>query len=209
MKFYDCSSAPSPRRIRIFIAEKGLEIETVQVDLGAGEHLSEEFRKINPQCTVPVLELDDGTCLCDSNSISLYLDEVHPQPNLLGRDAKEKAVIAMWNREIEFNGFLAIAECFRNRTRGLANRALTGTVNYAQIPELSERGRQRTRQFFADLDQRLADSDYIAGDRFTVADITAVVAIDFAKWIKESIADDQANLQRWYDAVAARPGVVS
>ena len=209
MKFYDCSTAPSPRRIRIFIAEKELDIETVQVDLGSGEQLSEAFRKLNPQCTVPVLELDDGTCLCDSTSISVYLDETYPEPNLMGRDAKEKALIAMWQREMDLNGLMAIAECFRNRSKGLQNRSLTGAVNYPQIPELVERGRQRTRQFFADLDKRLGDSEYIAGDRFTIADITAIVSIDFAKWIKEFIPDDAANLKRWYDSVSARPGVVA
>jgi glutathione S-transferase len=208
MKFYDCATAPSPRRVRIFIAEKGLDIETIQVDLAAGEHLSDAFRKLNPQCTVPVLELDDGTCLIDSISISLYLDETYPEPNLMGRNAREKAVISMWQREMDSNGFLAVGECFRNRSKGLTNRALTGPVAYAQIPELAERGRLRTRQFFNDLDKRLAGSEYIAGERFTIADITAVVAVDFAKWIKEFIPDDAVHLKRWYETVSVRPGVV-
>jgi glutathione S-transferase len=110
MKFYDCATAPSPRRVRIFIAEKGLDIETVQVDLASGEHLSDAFRQLNPQCTVPVLELDDGTCLNDSISISLYLDETYHEPNLMGRNAREKAVISMWQREMDSNGFLALGE---------------------------------------------------------------------------------------------------
>lgn len=208
MKFYDCITAPSPRRVRIFIAEKELDIETVQVDMRNGEQLSESFRKLNPQCTVPVLELDDGTCLCDSYCISLYLEETHPEPNLMGRGAREKAVIAMWQREMDQNGLMAVAECLRNRAKGLRDRALTGPVNYAQIPELGERGEKRTRQFFTDLDKRLGESEYIAGGRYTIADITAIVSVDFAKWIKVFIPDDAHNLKRWYETVAARPGVV-
>ena len=205
MKFYDCLSAPSPRRVRMFLAEKGITLDTVQVDLGAGEHLNDAFRSINPHRTVPVLELDDGTRLLDSNSISLYLDEIFPQLNLTGRDAKERAVIAMWQRELDLNGFGAVAECFRNSTKGLRNRALTGPVNYEQIPALAERGRLRVRHFFSNLNRTLQDSEFIAGDRFTVADITAFVAVEFARAVKESVPDDTVHLTRWRDAIRARP----
>ena len=206
MKFYDCGTAPSPRRVRIFIAEKGLEIETVEVDLRNGEHLSPEFRKINPHCTVPALELDDGTCIAEIPPICRYLEELHPEPNLLGADARERAIIAMWDRYMELDGVMAVAEALRNRAKGMKGRALTGPVGYEQIPELAERGRKRTGQFFTDLDERLGESDYIAGDRFSVADITAFVAVEFAGWLKITIADEQNNLRRWYDTVAARPG---
>jgi len=209
MIFYDCATAPSPRRVRIFLAEKGLEIDTVQVDLQKGEHLAPAFRAINPFCTVPVLELDDGTRLLESNSICLYLEETNPEPNLLGRDAKEKAVIAGWNREMEWNGFMAMADAFRNRARGLVGRALTGPINYEQIPELAERGRQRVKHFFSLLDERLGESAYIAGERFTVADITALVTVDFARWIRLEVPDDAVNLRRWHGKVSARPGVVA
>ncbi|TWT11376.1 glutathione S-transferase family protein [Reyranella sp. CPCC 100927] len=205
MKFYDCSTAPSPRRVRMLIAEKGITIETIQVDLAKGEQLSDAFRRINPQGTVPVLELDDGTCLLDSNAISLYLDAVFPEPNLMGRDAKERAVIAMWHRDMEMNGFMAVAECFRNTARGLQGRAITGPVNYEQIPALAERGRQRVRQFFADLDRRLADSAFVAGDRFTIADIAGYIAVDFSRAIKEAVPTDAVHLTRWRETIAARP----
>jgi len=205
MRFYDCSTAPSPRRVRMLIAEKGLTIETVQVDLAKGEHLTERFHEINPHRTVPVLELDDGTRLLDSNSISLYLDEVFPEPNLLGRDAKERAVIAMWQREMEFNGLMAVAECFRNSAKGFRGRALTGPVDYEQIPALAERGRRRVRCFFADLNRRLEESEFVAGERFTVADITGFISVEFARAIKEAIADDALHLKRWRDEVASRP----
>lgn len=209
MKFYDCPTAPSPRRIRIFLAEKGLKIETVQVDLGSGEQLSGGFAAINPNHTVPVLELDDGTRLLDSNSISIFLDEKFPEPNLTGRDPKERAVVAMWQREMDINGLMAVAECFRNSSKGLKGRALTGAVGYEQIPELAERGRQRVRHFFADLDRRLGQREYVSGDRFTVADITAFVTIDFARAIKESIPPEAVNLRRWYTSVSSRPSIVS
>lgn len=208
MRFYDCSTAPSPRRVRIFIAEKGIDVPVVAVDLRSGEHLGEAFRALNPRCTVPVLELDDGTCLTDSNSICLYLEETHPEPNLMGRDAREKAVIAGWNWHCEMNGFMAAAEAFRNAARGLKSRALTGPHNYEQIPALAERGRRRVEHFFADMDERLAQSACVAGDRFTIADITALVTVDFAKWIKLAIPEDSANLRRWHEQVSARPGAV-
>jgi len=208
MKFYDCSTAPSPRRVRIFIAEKGLEVETVEVDLRSGEHLGEAFAKINPHRTVPALELDDGTRLWDSNSICLYLEEVFPEPNLMGRDAREKGVVATWNRSMEWDGFTAVAEVLRNTAKGFRNRALTGPVDYEQIPALAERGRERVQHFFKELDARLSDCPYVAGDRFTIADITAVVTVDFAAWIKEGVPEGAANLRAWHERVSARPGVV-
>jgi len=208
MKFYDCSTAPSPRRVRIFVAEKGLDIETIQVDLRGGEHLGDAFGEINPHRTVPVLELEDGTRLWDSNSICLYLEEAFPEPNLMGRDAREKGVIATWNRSMEWDGFAPVGEVLRNTAKGFQNRALTGPVDHVQIPEMAERGRRRIRHFFDVLDARLGDSPYVACDRFTIADITAVVAVDFAGRINETVPEAAANLRAWHDRVSARPGVV-
>lgn len=205
MKFYDCPTAPSPRRVRMFLAEKGIFLETQMVDLGTGEQLTDAFDKINPHRTVPVLELDDGTKLLDSISICMYLEEIFPDPNLLGQDAKERAVIAMWQRDVEMNGTMAVAECFRNSSKGLRNRALTGPIDYEQIPALAERGRQRVRHFFAELNSRLSQSEYVAGDRFTIADITAFVAVEFSRAIKENVPDDATGLKRWRDAIGARP----
>jgi len=209
MRFYDCETAPSPRRVRIFLAEKGLDVETVQVDLRSGQHLTPEFRALNPHCTVPVLELYDGTCLTDSNSICLYIDESHPEPPLMGHQPKEKAVIAGWNWHCEMNGFMAASEAFRNAAKGLKGRALVGPDNYDQIPELAERGRKRVENFMAEMDRRLADNEFIAGERFSIADITTVCTIDFAGWIKMPIPDSAENLKRWHEAVSARPGCVS
>lgn len=205
MKFYDCLTAPSPRRVRMLVAEKGIELDRVFVDLAKGEHLTEAFAAINPNRTVPVLELDDGTALLDSNSISIYLDEMFPEPNLMGRTPKERAVVAMWQREADINGLNAVAECFRNSSKGFKSRALTGAVGYEQIPALVDRGRQRVRHFFAELDRRLDGREYLAIDRFSTADITAFVSVEFARAIKEPLPVEAVNLKRWRDLIAEKP----
>lgn len=205
MKLYDCAPAPSPRRTRIFIAEKDLDIETVQVDLGSGEQLSDSFRKLNPRCTVPVLELDDGRVLTENVAIAAYLESVKPEPPLMGTDPYARALVLEWNARVEQEGMLAIMEAFRNRSKGLQDRALTGPRNYAQIPDLVERGTQRTKDFLAVLDERLAENEFICGDAFGLADITATIAVEFAGRIKVEIPDDAANLKRWFEAVKQRP----
>lgn len=196
---------PARGRVRIFIAEEGISLETKTVDLANGEHLTDAFGAIDPHRTVPILELDNGTKLFDSTSICMYLEETFPDPNLMGRDAKERATIAMWQRDVETNGMMAIMECFRNSSKGFKSRALTGPVDYEQIPELAERGRQRVRHFFTELNARLSGSEYVAGDRFTIVDITAFVAVEFSRAIREKVPDDATHLKRWRDAVSARP----
>lgn len=205
MKFYDCATAPSPRRVRIFLAEKGVSLPTVQVDLRSGEQLSPEFRKINPFCTVPVLQLDDGTAIGEAIACCRYLEERFPEPPLMGRTAEEKAVVAMWEHRAEIDGFLAAQEAFRNRAAGMKGRALTGAINVEQIPQLAERGRSRVEAFFRVLDERLAETPFLAGAEYSVADITALVTVDFAGWIKLVLPDELTHARRWYEAVAARP----
>jgi glutathione S-transferase len=205
MKFYDCSTAPSPRRVRIFLAEKGITVPTVQVDLRHGEHLQPAFRAINPDCTVPVLELDDGTVLNDAIAICAYFEEVHPEPPLIGSTPAERAGTIAWNRRIERDGFYAVMEAFRNSTPGLKNRALPGPHDYEQIPALAERGRMRVANLFAMLDRRLEASPFVAGPRYTMADITAQITLDFAGWAKLTIPPSCPHLARWHDAVSARP----
>ncbi len=207
MKLYDCATAPSPRRARIFIAEKGLDIESIQVDLGNGEQFSDPFKKINPRCTVPVLELDDGTTITENIGIACYLEALQPAPSLMGQNPIEKAAVLSWNSRIEYEGFLAIAEAFRNRAKGLQERALTGPHKISQIPALVGRGRARAQYFLAELDKHLGGSEYICGEQFTLADITAFVSVEFASWIKLHIDDSQASLKRWFAQVSARPGV--
>lgn len=205
MKLYDYTPAPNPRRVRIFIAEKGLDVPTVQVDLRNKEQLTPAFQKINPFCDVPVLELDDGTFISQVNGICRYLEAAFPTPDLYGANAKEQGQIAMWDHYAFTHGITAVADAFRNSAEGFKDRAVLGARGYAQISELAQRGKDRTLDFFANMNNFLADREFIAGDRFSAADITTLITIDFAKWIKAEVDESQTHLQRWYTAVSARP----
>ena len=208
MTLYDCATAPSPRRARILLAEKGVAHDTVQIDLRSGEQLGDAYRQINPQCTVPALRTDDGgLLLTDNAAITAYVEARYPQPPLLGETPAEKAEIASWNWRIEFEGLLAIAEALRNSAPAMANRALPGAVDYPQIPALAERGLVRVAQFFALLNERLEGRDFIAAGRFSVADITAVVAVDFARVVKQKPGEQHPHLLRWRAAMAQRPSM--
>jgi glutathione S-transferase len=204
LTLYDCATAPSPRRARILLAEKGVAHDTVHVDLRAGEQFHDEFRAINPQCTVPVLRLESGRVLTDNAAIIAYLEARFPEPPLLGSSPEAKAEIASWQWRIEFEGLLAIAEALRNGSPAMANRALPGPVDYAQIPELAQRGVARIRQFFATLDTQLAAHDFVAGSAFSIADITAVVAVDFARIVKQKADERYPHLLRWRGRMAQR-----
>ena len=204
---YDCATAPSPRRARILLAEKGVAHQTVQVDLRTGEQMGEAYRRINPHCTVPALQTGEGPLLTDNAAIAAWLEARFPEPALLGATPAEKAEIASWNWRVEFEGLLAIAEALRNGSPAMANRALPGPVDYAQIPALAERGRARVQQFFLTLDGLLASRDFVAGDRFSIADITAVVAVDFARVVKVKPGDEHPHLRRWRAAMALRPSM--
>jgi glutathione S-transferase len=205
MKFYDCTTAPSPRRVRIFAAEKGIALPTVQVDLRNGEQFTPAFRAINPDCTVPALVLDGGTIIADAVAICGYLEELYPEPPLIGTTPQERAAVTALNRQIERDGFFAAMDAFRNTAKGLKGRALPGPHDYEQIPELAERGRVRVENFFRAMDARLAGREFVAGDRYTIADISTQVLIDLAGRAKLNVSDDCANLRRWYAAVSARP----
>jgi len=204
---YDCSTAPSPRRARILLAEKGVVHDTVQIDLRTGEQFGDAYRAINPQCTVPALRTEEGPVLTDNAGIAAYLEARFPQPALQGSTPLEKAEIASWNWRLEFEGLMAIAEALRNSVPAMANRALPGPVEYAQIPELAQRGLARLQQFMDTLDQRLAGREFVATDRFSIADITAVVAVDFARVVRVKPGEQHAHLRRWHGAMAGRPAV--
>jgi glutathione S-transferase len=201
---YDCSTAPSPRRARILLAEKGVVHDTVQVDLRSGEQLGDAYRQINPLCTVPALRLDSGLVLTDNAAIAAYLEARYPEPPLLGITPEEKAEIASWNWRVEFDGFMAVAEALRNSSPAMSKRALPGPVDYPQIPELAQRGLARLKQFFATLNDRLAQRDTIATDRFSIADLNAVVAVDFARIVKVKPDERHPHLQRWRALMAER-----
>lgn len=205
MKLYDFTIAPNPRRVRIFLAEKGVEIPTVQVDLMQGAQFSPDFSKKGPLNDVPVLELDNGVCISQVNAICRYIEAKYPQNPLYGSTAEEIGLIEMWNHIAFMNGIGAVAESFRNGAEMFKDRALVGPHAYAQIPALVGRGNQRTLDFFADTNQHLANHQFMAGDNYSVADITALVAVDFAQWIKLEVPVEHEHLKRWYAEVSKRP----
>ena len=209
LTLYDFEMAPSPRRARILLAEKGVPFTAIQVDLRQQEQLGDAFRAINPRCTVPALRLEDGAILTDNAGIAAYLEATHPEPPMMGRTALERAEVASWNARIEMEGFMAIAEALRNSAPAMKDRALTGAVNYAQIPELAQRGLARAQRFFIELDAHLAGREFIATEGFSLADITAVVALDFARVVRIKPGDDHPNLMRWRKAMGERPSMAT
>ncbi|MEQ8655158.1 MAG: glutathione S-transferase [Kiloniellales bacterium] len=206
MKLYDFKMAPNPRRVRVFAAEKGIDIPKVEVDLGNRSQLNSDYVAKTTLAEVPALELDDGTVITESTAICAYLEGLQPEPALMGTTPLEKAQIVMWDRRVELHGLQAVAEAFRNGNAFFKDRGLAGPIDYAQIPELAERGKVRFLAFLDQLDRRLADAPYLAGDGFSIADITAMIVCDFAKVIKQGPPfDGRPNLQAWYERVSARP----
>lgn len=207
MRLYTCTGAPSPRRVTLYLAEKGIELDTVEVDLKSGEHLCDEFQARSPECTVPVLELDDGTCLWNSIAIRQYLESRHPEPALLGRDALERARVTQYLLWIEHNGAMAAAEAFRNAAKGMADHALPGRRPVPQIEALVERGTRRFNYFLEDLDGFLAEREFVVGDVFTVADIDAMVMVEFGCRATRAGLDAHDHLSEWYERVRNRPAI--
>ena len=205
MKLYDYKQAPNPRRVRILMAEKGIEIETVQVNLMKLEQHSEAYKKINTAGEVPTLQLDDGSCISQTNAICRYLEDIYPDTPLFGRTPLQRAQVESQNHFIQMNGILAGAEAFRNSSPNFNNRAISGPHAYAQIPELAERGLKRIDNLFTDLDKHFDSQQYLVGDYFSFADITAFCTIGFTRWVKKTIPSECTHLQRWYDHVASRP----
>ncbi|HEX5047832.1 MAG TPA: glutathione S-transferase family protein [Gammaproteobacteria bacterium] len=210
MKLYDYSTAPSPRKVRFFVAEKGLTIPTVEIDLRAQAQQAPEFLAKNPGGTVPVLELDDGTCLTETLAICRYLEGVHPEPNLLGVDPKEAALVLMWHDIVTLEGYLGLQEALRNGHPAFKGRALGGPKPYEQIPALAERGKQRAAAFFDRLDAHLGAQRYVASNRFTYADIVAYVTLEFApRATRSNPTEGRPALARWRDEIKARPAIAA
>jgi glutathione S-transferase len=204
---YESKASPNARRVRIFLAEKQLEIPTKGVDLGAKEQFSDAFVAINPRRQVPALVLADGTSIGEVPAIWRYLEEAYPEKlALLGTTPKTKALIGMWERRAELDGFSPVMEGVRNAVAGLKGRALSGPHAYEQIPEIVERSKLRVANFFADFDERLKAVAFVAGDEFSAADITTLVTVDFAAGgLKMAIPEEHTALQAWYDKVSSRP----
>jgi glutathione S-transferase len=205
IKLYQSAGSPNSRRVRIFLAEKGLQIPFVAVDLGKGEQHSEAYRAINPRRVVPTLVIEDGTAIGEVPAILRYLEEIHPQSPLHGTTPTERALTTMWERRVEQEGFASVMEAIRNTATGLKGRAIAGPHDYEQIPALAERSKLRVKNFFADLDVRLQKVPFLAGERYSIADITALVTVDFAaKAINLPVPEQHATLMRWYNLVAKR-----
>lgn len=205
MKLYHSNGSPNARRVRMLIAEKGLDVELVPVDLGSREQHSNAYLAINPRGVVPALVLDDGTVIGEAPTIMRYLDDASAPPSLYGTTPAEKAVVAMWERRMETEGFAAVMEGVRNAAGGLKGRAISGLHGYEQIPDLIDRSKQRVANFYDDLEAQLGRSAYVAGDRFSAADITALATVDFAtKAFSMPIPEGRSAVKRWYAVVSSR-----
>jgi glutathione S-transferase len=206
MKLYQNAGSPNSRRVRIFLAEKGLSIPLIPIDFSKGEQHSDAYRAINSRRVVPTLVLEDGTAIGEVPAILRYLEEIHPQTPLHGESAKERALVTMWERRVELEGFAAVMEGIRNAVPGLKSRAIAGPHDYEQIPELVERSKLRVKNFLTDLDTRLTEVPFVAGEHYSIADITALVTVDFAaKAINVPLPDERVALRRWYELVSKRP----
>ena len=209
MRLFDFRRAPNPRRVRLFLAEKGLDIPLVPVNLYRREQLTPEFLAINPAGTLPVLQTDEGLYLSECIAICHYIERRYPSPPLLGEGAAGEACVLMWNSICEHDGLRAVAETLRNLSPGFADHALPGPVSYRQLPDLVERGQRRMDQFFRRIEQRLAASAFLAGERFSFADLSLFATVEFARWVDYEATADRPATAAWYEAVAARPAIAA
>lgn len=198
MKIYETRTAPNPRRVRMFLAEKGVDMEYVQLDLQKGENLTAEMRAKNPLGKVPILELDDGTCIAESDAICTYFENTVPEPALMGTDAKSKAVISMWQSQVEMALLLQVGMCFQHSTGYFKDRMVP-------VAEYGKQAGINAAKYLNILERRLELNTYIAGEDFSIADITALCAIDFARVVDIRLSDKHTNILRWYDLVNQRP----
>jgi glutathione S-transferase len=199
MKLFDGGRAPNPRRVRVFLAEKGISVPLVPVDMGALEHKTEAISSRNPLMRLPVLELDDGTILTESIAICRYFEELQPEPALFGKGALGKALVEMWQRRIEQNLFACVAAAFRHIHPAMKEWEIP------QVPEWGEANKPKAVEFMHILDRELAGREFAAGDEFSIADITGLCAVDFMKPARITVPEELANVRRWHAALAARP----
>lgn len=203
MKLFDGGKAPNPRRVRVFLAEKGIEVPLVPVDMDAMEHRKEPVTSRNPLQRLPILELDDGTIITESVAICRYFEELHPEPALFGRGALGKALVEMWQRRIELNLMAAVAQAFRHIHPAMKEWEVP------QIAEWGEANKPKAVEFLGILDRELAGREFIAGDEFSIADITGMIAVDFMKPARIAVPEDLTNVIRWHRAVSARPSATA
>ena len=203
MKLFDGGRAPNPRRVRVFLAEKGIAIPLVSVDMGALEHRQQAVSSRNPLRRLPVLELDDGTVLTESVAICRYFEELHSEPALFGRGALGKAQVEMWQRRMEFNLLSCVAQAFRHIHPAMKEWEIP------QVPEWGEANKSKAVEFLKLFDDELANREFAVGDAYTIADITGMIAIDFMKPARIKVPEECANVLRWYQAVSSRPSAAA
>lgn len=199
MKLYDGGKAPNPRRVRVFLAEKGIEVPLSPVDMGAMGHRSDEVASRNPLMRLPVLELNDGTILTESVAICRYFEELHPEPPLFGTGALGKALVEMWQRRMELNLMFPVAQAFRHIHPAMKEWEVP------QIAEWGEANKPRALEFLELLDRELAGREFAAGDAYSIADITGLIAVDFMKPARIAVPEELVNVRRWHAALSARP----
>jgi glutathione S-transferase len=197
--YYDGGRAPNPRRVRVFLAEKGLTVPVETIDLGKMEQKSAAFTAVNPVQRVPALVLDDGTVIAESIAICRYFELLHPEPPLLGRSAVGSALVEMWQRRIEFHLFWPVSQVFRHLHPAMAQ------MEVPQVAAWGDANKPRILEFLAVLDGELKEQRFVAGNDFTVADITALCAVDFMKPAKLAVPAELTNIQRWHAEVSSRP----
>ena len=204
MKIYEFRRAPNPRRVQMFLVEKNIDIEYVQVNVRNGENRESEYLAINPKSGVPALQLDNGNVISESMAICRYFDAVKPEPFIFGNTPEERGLVEMWNRKIEIEGMNPVGECLRNSSEAFKDRAVPDPRATKQIPELAVRGRMLANRFLDDIDKKLSESEYVAGKNFSMADINLYVFLDFASWVKVIPNDDHKNLLKWKESVSKR-----
>lgn len=204
MKIYEFRRAPNPRRVQMFLVEKNIDIEYIQVNVRNGENRESEYLAINPKSGVPALQLDNGNVISESMAICRYFDAVKPEPFIFGNTPEERGLVEMWNRKIEIEGMNPVGECLRNSSEAFKDRAVPDPRVTKQIPELAVRGSMLGNRFLDDIDKKLSESEYVAGKNFSMADINLYVFLDFASWVKVIPNDDHKNLLKWKESVSKR-----
>lgn len=205
MKLFDMTGAPNPRRVRVFLSEKGIDIEKQEIDIMGGENLKSDYLNINPRGVLPTLQLDDGTIIDEASAICRYFEATHPSPALYGSDPKSKGLIESWVRQIELDAFAPTADVLRNTNPVFENRSVPGTSNTPQIKALADRGTDRVLEFYTRLDKHLQNNQFLVGGAFSIADITAMCAVDFAEYVGIAVPGTLTKLAEWKERVSSRP----
>jgi len=204
MKLYEYKAAPNPLRVQMFLVEKGINVDTIQIDVRSGENRKEKYLTINPKGGVPSLELDNGTIITESLAICRYFEALQPDPPLFGKNPEENGLIEMWQRKTDIEGISSVGDALRNFSENFKDRAVADPRETKQIPELAERGVMLANRFLGDANNQLGKCEYLAGDNFSMADINLYVLLYFANWVKVKPTEEQSGLIRWKELIDKR-----